>query len=131
MSLNALQGATLIATHASCTKIFLSFTLRTYQYLETDASRREKVESNKYLQQFHKAQLNESEYAALLVAPLLYLAVIGADASQASTIATVGQIGYVWARTFLGYPTLPTITFALVRYGGLALIVAALWNQAF
>jgi hypothetical protein len=136
MSFTFLQGATLIAAHATFTKIFLSFTLRTYQYLEWEDKRVNQVESNFSIQQFQKAQTNESEYAALLTAILLYLSTSPANtsdepASLATTLVVVGQIGYVWVRTFLGYPSLPTITLALVRYGGLALLVSELWKAAF
>jgi hypothetical protein len=131
MSFTSLQGATIIAAHAAFTKALLSFTLRTYQYFEWDAKRRSSIESNKHIQQFQKAQINESEYAALLVSIFLYLSVTGNDASQAATASVVGQIGYVWMRALVGYPALPTISLAVVRYGGLALAVSELVKAAF
>jgi hypothetical protein len=131
MSINALQGAAIIAGHATFTKMLLSFTYRTYQFLEWDEKRREQVAANLTIQEFQKAQINESEYAALLIAPLLYLSSIGRDSSMAATAAVAGQIGYVWIRTMFGYPTIPAITAAVVRYGGLVLLVAELWSVAF
>lgn len=131
MSFTFLQGATLVAAHATFTKVLISFTLRTYQYLETDSTRESKVQSNFYIQQFQKAQNNESEYAGLLTALLLYLSLQSEEPSTAATLAVVGQIGYVWARTLFGYPKLPAISFAIVRYGGLALLVSELWQIAF
>ena len=135
MLFSAMQGAAIIAAHATVTKLLLSFTLRTYQFLETDQKRLKDVTSNYHVQQFEKAQVNESEYAALLVASLLYIGSTtigkGGGGSQGATLAVVGQIGYVWCRTALGYPNVPTITFAVIRYGGLALIVAELWKLAF
>jgi hypothetical protein len=131
MSINALQGAAIVAAHTTISKMFLSFTYRTYQYFEWDPKRRQFVEDNFHVQQFQKAQVNESEYAALLVALLLYLASMGIEASTATTSAVVGQLSYVWIRTAIRYPKLPTISAALLRYAGLALVVAELWNVAF
>jgi hypothetical protein len=131
MSINALQGAAIIAGHATFTKMLLSFTYRTYRFLEWDEKRREQVAANLTIQEFQKAQINESEYAALLIAPLLYLSSIGRDSLMAATAAVAGQIGYVWIRTMFGYPTIPAITAAVVRYGGLVLLAAELWSVAF
>jgi len=133
MYINPLQGAALIAAHATFTKMLVSFTLRTYQYLEWDEKRLKEMESKKYMQEFEKAQKNESEYAALLVSLMLYLSSVGPTdvASTGATIAVASQIGYVWMRTVVGYPALPTITLAVVRYGGLALLVNELWKVAF
>ena len=55
----------------------------------------------------------------------------GHDASFAATLALYGQIGYVWTRTAIGYPQITTIAFALLRYAGVGLIVAELWDIAF
>jgi hypothetical protein len=82
------------------------------------------------LKEFQKAQLNESEYAALLMVILPFLSSKGIEASNAATLAVVGQLGYVWTRTLIGYPKLPTITFAIIRYGGLLLATAELWKLA-
>lgn len=131
LSFSSFQAATLIVAHAVFTKALISFTLRTYQYLEWDVKRRESVESSSHLQEFQKAQTNESEYTALATATLLYLSLTGKDAVAASTLVVVGQIGYVWMRTAIGYPKLPTIAFAVVRYAGFALVVQELWSTAF
>lgn len=133
---STLQGASILAAHATLTKILLSFTYRTYQLLEWDDKRRQKVADNMHLQEFQKAQINESEYAALLVSILLFLssssaADNGTSSSMGATLAVIGQVGYVWMRTLVGYPKIPTITFAVTRYGGLFLLVSALWNLGF
>jgi hypothetical protein len=131
MSLNALQGATLILVHSLLTKSLLSFTLRTYQYLEWNGKRRERVESNFNVVQLQKADHNATEYNAIIAAPLFFLALQDIDVSMGATMSVVGQIGYVWLRTVFGYPTLPVITMAVIRYGGLALILAKVWTLAF
>jgi hypothetical protein len=132
MSFTALQAASLIALHATFTKILTSFTLRTYLFLETDAKRKQKVNSNFYIQEFQKAQTNESEYAGLLTMLLLFFATQeNVDVSNAATLSVVGQVGYVWTRTLIGYPKIPTITFAIVRYGGLGLLAWALFTHAY
>jgi hypothetical protein len=131
MSFTSLQGASIIVAHATFTKMLLSFTYRTYQLLEWDEKRKAQVGSNFHLQEFQKAQTNESEYAALLTVLFLFLGMKGIDASNAATLAIVGQVGYVWTRTAIGYPKIPTVTFAVIRYGGLALAASSLWELAF
>jgi hypothetical protein len=130
-SITALQGAAIVAAHATFTKMLLSFTFRTYQFLEPDKTRRARMESNATIKEFEKAQLNESEYAALFTSILLFLSSKGVEASDAATLAVAGQVGYVWTRTVIGYPKFPTITFAIIRYGGLFLASAELWKLAF
>ena len=132
MTFTALQGASLIAGHALFTKLLLSFTLRVYQFLQPNPKHRETIENSHYTQQFQKAQTNESEYAALLVALMLFFSTHkDVDVSSASTLAVVGQIGYVWTRTLLGYPAIPSITMAVIRYSGLLLFTVALYQLAF
>jgi hypothetical protein len=131
MSFNCLQGAAILVAHATFTKMLVSFTLRTYQYLEWDEKRLRDVESNVYVNRFQGAQMNESEYTGLLVSILLFLSLKENAPSQAATLSVIGQVGYVWSRTFIGYPTLPTITMAVVRYGGLALLASELYKAAF
>jgi hypothetical protein len=131
-SINALQGAAILAAHATFTKMLLSFTFRVYQYLEPDKKRKAEMESSPTLKEFQKAQLNESEYAALLMVLLIFLSSVNGDeASNAATLSVVGQVGYVWSRTVIGFPKLPTITFAVIRYGGLFLATAELLKLAF
>lgn len=133
MAFSAIQGASLIAMHAVATKVLLSFTLRTYQFLESDPKRREAIEKNFQVQQFQAAQKNESEYVGLLVALLLFYHLRGddTDMSLASTLAVVGQIGYVWTRTLFGYPQIPNILMAVTRYGALVLLCLPLHQLAF
>ena len=135
-SITTLQGASILAAHATFTKMLISFTYRTYQFLEWDDKRKERVASNFHLQEFQKAQVNESEYTALFVAILLFLSAATTDTEIASnaatrTLAVAGQLGYVWTRTAIGYPKILTITFAVVRYGGLFLAAVELWKLAF
>ena len=134
MSLTALQGASIIASHALFTKLALSLTLRVYQFLEPDPKRRESIENSHFVQQYQKAQKNESEYAGLLVSLLLFLSANSTEdpvVAMATKLSVVGQIGYVWSRAFLGYPKIPSITMAVVRYGGLALLCWSLHQLAF
>lgn len=131
MYFNAIQGASLIATHAVATKLLLSLTLRVYQFLEPDPKRRQSIENIPQVQQFQKAQLNSSEYDGLLVALLLFYSSRSEDMSLASTLAIVGQIGYVWTRTLFGYPRIPAITMAVTRYSALVLLCLPLYQLAF
>ena len=134
-SLTSAQGAAVLTAHATFTKMLLSFTYRTYQFLEWDSKRKARVASNFHLEEFQKAQVNETEDTALFVAAFLFLSAQGEEThettSQAATLAVLGQIGYVWTRTAIGYPKFPTITFAVIRYGGLFLAASGLWAVAF
>lgn len=133
MYFNAIQGASLIATHGVATKLLLSLTLRVYQFLEPDPKRRQTIENNPHVQQFQAAQRNESEYLGVLVALLLFYSstTTSVDVSLASTLAVVGQIGYVWTRTLFGYPKVPAIVMAVTRYSALVLLCLPLYQSAF
>lgn len=132
MSFTALQGASLITAHALGTKLMVSMSLRVYQFLEPDAKKREGIENSPYMIEFRKAQANEVEYAALLVGLLLFFSTRDdVDTKTAPTLAVAGQVGYVWLRTLFGYPAIPAISMALVRYGGLALLSSNLYLLAF
>ena len=129
---NAIQGASLIATHGVATKLLLSLTLRVYQFLEPDPKRRQTIENNPHVQRFQAAQRNESEYLGILVALLLFYSTSSSvDVSLASTLAVVGQIGYVWTRTLFGYPKIPAIVMAVTRYSALVLLCLPLYQSAF
>lgn len=60
----------------------------------------------------------------------------GVKASNAATLAIIGPVGYVWTRIAIGYPNIPTVTFAVftfavIRYGGLVLAAGSLQQIAF
>ena len=139
MSFTALQSATIITAHCGFTKLLVSFTYRVLNFFGPKIGvKKETIEgfnTNKHVVEFRNAIVNESEYCAFLVAPLLYLALIGngdgANVALGSTLIVYGQCGYVWARTIFGYPTIPSIFTGLLRYGGMILVIGELWNVAF
>jgi len=131
MSFTALQGATLITAHCGMTKMMVSLTYRVYNYIGTDKEAIAKFNENFHVKEYRKAIENESEFAAFLAAPLFFLASAGVEASMGATLAVIGQLGYVWTRTALGYPCVPTIATALVRYGGMLLTIYEVWKLAF
>ncbi|CAJ1950130.1 unnamed protein product [Cylindrotheca closterium] len=136
MSFSALQGATLISAHCGLTKLIISFTYRTYnffgpKFLGIEKEQIDKFNENFHVKEFQKAIANESEFAAFLAGPLFYLALAGVEASQGATLAVLGQVSYVWTRTALGYPCIPTIATAILRYAGMALTFVELWKVAF
>lgn len=134
MSLTYLQAAAIIAGHATFTKALISFTIRSYSLFEKDEERVSRRMSNVYVQEFLKAQLNESEYSALFVSIFLYLhSVNGSDGvgNIAATMAVLGQIGYIWIRIFAGYPSIPLMACVGTRYFGLITAVYELWKLAF
>lgn len=136
LSLTALQGAALIAGHALFTKLLISFTLRVYQFVQPDPKLRQGIENSPYMERFQKAQANESEYAALLVSLLLFVSSRDDEAkasvmTSAIPAAVVGQMGYVWTRTLWGYPAIPSIAMAVMRYTGLLGLTLSLYQVAF
>jgi hypothetical protein len=129
MSLSCIQAANLLLSHAIFSKMAVSFGVRVYCAVETDSIKKNKYLNKPVVQEFCKAQLNEAEYAALIIAPLLYLHAVGAKGSHwGATLAVLGQVGYVWARAFVGMPSVPAMVAATVRYAGLILISLELWN---
>jgi hypothetical protein len=135
LSFTYLQGAAIIAAHSTAAKLTVSLGLRTYQFLQPDADKRASLETNRAVQDFCKAQMNDTEYSATLVTLLLFLhSISGPSSSEPSTaalLAVTGSVGYVWCRTLLSYPCIPTISFALTRYGGLLLLIKEVWSLAF
>lgn len=134
MSLSALQGASLILIHDTGVKLLITAGLRIVQWLHPDKELVARWESSSYIQQAAKAQLNEAEYSALLIAPLLFLASSSNTKNEGNlgaTLAVLGQVGYFWMRVLTGYPTIPTAGSAAIRYMGLGLICAEIWSVAF
>mmetsp|Transcript_9938 Transcript_9938/g.22203 ORF Transcript_9938/g.22203 Transcript_9938/m.22203 type:complete len:130 (-) Transcript_9938:320-709(-) len=121
--------------HSTLTRVFVSFGLRTAQFLfKGNEKALEPFENNSYIKELQKAQINESEYAGLIVAMLLFFATketTDETVALGTSLAVTGQIGYVWARTALGYPAIPAISMALIRYGGLGLLSYSLYQMAF
>lgn len=131
MSLSCIQAANIILSHSIITKMAVSFGVRVYTAIEPDETKKSKFMAKPVVQEFCKAQLNEAEYAALIIAPLLYLHAVGARGMNlGATMAVVGQVGYVWSRAYFGFPTPAVACAALVRYSGLILICLEMWNEA-
>ena len=131
----ALAGA-LCATHSIFVKLLLSLTLRVYQYLEWDEKRKESVETNKRVIEAQKAQLNEAEFAPLIVVMAFYLAMnensLTTNTQQqvalaGASLAAVGNILYVYYRPTLGYPNPGIIAIAAGRYLGMVLMASQIW----
>jgi hypothetical protein len=127
----AIQGACLIAVHELGIKFLTTVALRLYNWQGTDRKKVAEFMNSDIVKEAEKAQLNSAEYSALLIAPLLFLALKDNSAEWAATLSVVGQVGYYWARLAHGYPSFQPATFATVRYAGLTLICIELWTQAF
>ena len=164
----AFIGAAIIATHSVFIKILLSLTLRLYQFylLLTDKHQsddddeseskdqqrevRNALKQNKHVTEFEKAQVNESEYAPLMVVLLFYLSLnhsnedgvedensSSSSSSSKSTVLAAGaimapatQILYVWTRAVVGYPNFPIVVVAIARYCSLVLLISEVWKLA-
>ena len=80
-----------------------------------------KYEDGPFFAKVSRAQLNEAEYAAPMVAALFFCMYLGNDdyAKEAATLAAVGQVGYFSVRVFadvevMGMPLF--MMFAAMRY---------------
>jgi hypothetical protein len=147
--LNSLQAATLIAMNSFAAKLFITSTVRLYSIVYGNDPKMMAKSSTTWATHFSKAQLNEAEYAAFIMAPLLFLhfyhnASIDAATNQQlassssssssswmATLATMGQVGYFWTRLTFGFPSVPAVAMAVVRYTGILLICQALYGIAF
>ena len=125
---SGLAAAALIAhaclTKASMTILFrLKLTMKSTPKAEVD-----KILASTFYKRWSSTQLNEAEWASLLVGALLFLSSKGVDAPIASTLAAVGQIGYFWCRGLIGHyheggvDPPPYVPAALMRYAGLGML---------
>lgn len=120
MSITALQAATILTCHEFAAKFVVTGAIRLYSWLGPN---KEEWMNSRIVKDLGKAQMNCSEYSALMAAPLFYLAAIGEAASPMGVLLTLaGQIGYFYARVFDGYPKIPAASFATIRYIGFFLI---------
>lgn len=93
---------------------------------------KEEYKNSRMIKDLCAAQLNCSEYSALLAAPMFYLSAVGVTASpMAVLLSVVGQIGYFWLRFLIGYPTIPAASFGTARYAGFLLLCVQLLGLAF
>ena len=131
------HAGALCATHSIFAKLLLSLTLRVYQFLEWDEKRKESVETNKRVIQAQKAQLNEAEFAPLIVVLAFDLAmnenVLTTNTQEqialaGASLATVTNILYVYYRAIFGYPNLGIVAIAVGRYLGLVLMTSQVWT---
>ena len=120
MSLTALQAATILTCHEFGTKFIVTGAVRLYSWLGPN---QDDYKNSRVIKDLCAAQMNGSEYSALLAAPLFYLAAIGQAASPMGLLLSVGgQIGYFWSRVLVGYPSVPVASLAVARYAGFFLI---------
>ena len=125
---SGLAAAALVG-HACLTKLSMTLIFRLKTTMKaTPKAEVDKITSSTFYKRWHATQLNEAEYAPLLVAALLFLASKGVDAPIASTLAAVGQITYFWLRGLIGHyheggmDPPPYVPSALARYAGLGMI---------
>ena len=129
MSLTAFQAATILTCHEFLTKFLVTNAYRMYIWIGPN---KEEYKSSRMIKDLCAAQLNCSEYSALLAAPMFYLSAVGVTASPLAVLLSVtGQIGSFWLRFRIGYPTIPAATFGTARYAGLLLLCMQLVGLAF
>ena len=97
-------AAPLLLGHALLTKALM--TVRYRLKLTTGSTPKAEIDktvSSQSYQRMAAAQLNEAEYAPILMGVCLYLASKGVAAPYASTLAVFGQVWYFWLRSFVGH----------------------------
>ena len=123
MSLTALQAATLLTCHDFAVKFAVTGAVRLYSWIAPDSANKTKFLESDTKKELCAAQMNASEYTALLTAPLFYMAAVGEAVNPVGALLTVGgQVAYVWTRTIFGYPTVPVAVSATTRYIGFAVL---------
>lgn len=137
MMISSTLSASLIVGHALITKTLMTALFRLkITSASTPKAEVEKVKSSQFYQRVHSAQLNEAEYAPLLVGTLLFLSIKGVAAPIASTLSLVGQVGYYWLRAFVGHSheggmePPPYAPFAIMRYVALGMIAVEIYGLA-
>jgi hypothetical protein len=85
--------------------------------------------NEKHTQEDIRTQLNEAEYAPLICATLLYMGSQNIDAPLATTLAVLGNTGYLLMRFTFGIRVWTTTPFASMRYTGMFLLMKALYDN--
>ena len=96
MSFTALQAATILTCHELAAKFAVTGVVRLYSWLGPNDPN---WMNSRIVIDLKSAQMNCSEYSALLAAPLFYLSAMGQVANPTGVLLTLtGQIGYFWSR---------------------------------
>ncbi|CAD7964897.1 unnamed protein product [Amoebophrya sp. A25] len=134
MPITAGVAVSLLTGHCLVTKALqtILFRLKITDASTPDAEVKKVVESTFY-KRVWAAQLNEAEYAPVLIAGLGYLALKGKECSAAATLAVVGQVWYYWTRAFIGnskeggvHPP-PYVPGVFMRHFALGFIAYEMW----
>ena len=108
-------------------KFYMSFGHRVREVLMGKKNYQAHLQSDKYKMD-SRTQLNEAEYGPWICAILLYLASQGVDAKLGTTLACLGNTGYLVFRLSFGVKLWNTSPFAATRYCGLMLLGKALYD---
>lgn len=88
-----------VAATTVSAKLYMSFGIRAKMMGMSDE---EKEKFQPTYEKVHNAQLNEAEYAPLMVALLLYMHTKGVEAPYAATMAGVSGAIYFWGKVLTG-----------------------------
>ena len=139
LGLSCGKAAVIILAHTTLCKVL---TTLSYRLKLTDGSTPgeevKKVKASLAYQRWTSAQLNESEYAPLFFAGLLYLHSQNISAPLTAFGCVFGQIGYFLPRALVGHPheggpifPAPYVPSALARYAALGSIVYIMYGTLY
>ena len=114
-NLKSSDAAGLLLAHTLLWKLWMTARWRLWAGAP-GSKQADKMEKDAVFKRHHRAQTNEAEYAPLLVAVALGLALAKVDASLSCSLLFLGQLAYTSALAFLGFPFY--IPGALMRYAG-------------
>mmetsp|Transcript_49133 Transcript_49133/g.155526 ORF Transcript_49133/g.155526 Transcript_49133/m.155526 type:complete len:139 (-) Transcript_49133:250-666(-) len=129
LGLSTTTAAALLTGHTLVAKSLMTVLFRAKITAKATAKQEvDKVCASEFYKRVHAAQLNEAEYAPLLIGGLLYLSLKGVEAPVLCTLSVVGQVWYYWLRAFVGHSheggidPPPYVPGALMRYAALGML---------
>lgn len=78
---------------------------------------------------YHKSQMNDAEWAPIVIGTLFYTALQGIDTGYGCTLAAIGSVVYVWGN-LLSKGAMPNPLGALPRYTGTGMIAYAILSNS-
>mmetsp|Transcript_27159 Transcript_27159/g.47384 ORF Transcript_27159/g.47384 Transcript_27159/m.47384 type:complete len:148 (+) Transcript_27159:127-570(+) len=138
VKLNSGTAAVGLLAHTFAIKALTTaqFRDKTTGVTKISTAEREKIFKSWYYQRWCAAQLNETEYASVFIAGLLFLHSKGVAAPITSTLCLVGQIWYFWLRALVGHvheggtstPLPPYVPGGVMRYVAFPLLIKGVYD---
>merc|ERR1711934_575382 len=100
VNISPVGAAGLVLANTLAAKMYMSFAFRTKLADKPDAEKQKILESPSY-KMASRSQLNEAEYAPILLAQFLFLSIKGIDSPWCALLGSIGGPIFMWGRTFI------------------------------